>query len=293
MQGNIKIWLEAARPKTLWASISPVLIGSALAAGDELFYWPAALATLLSAMAIQIATNFANDYFDHFKGADTEERLGPVRATAAGLVKPSTMKKAFVATFLFAFVVGLFLIYRGGWPILAIGLLSILFGILYTGGPYPLAYNGLGDIFVLIFFGPVAVGGTYYLQTLDLTTSAVIAGFAPGLISTSLLTVNNLRDIETDARAGKRTLAVRFGRTFARIEYLLTVVVACLIPVFLYLRHPEREFLPLALIVLIPALPAVRKVFTMEIGAGLNTVLAQTGKLLLIHSIVFSITWML
>ena len=171
---KIKIWLEAARPKTLWASIAPVVMGTALAYGDDKFDWLIAVATIVSSMAIQIATNFANDYFDHFKGADTSERLGPVRATAAGLVSPATMKFAFIATFALAFVVGMYLVYHGGWPILLIGVFSILFGILYTGGPFPLAYNGLGDIFVLFFFGPVAVGGTYYLQALSITPTVLI-----------------------------------------------------------------------------------------------------------------------
>ncbi|RMF56518.1 MAG: 1,4-dihydroxy-2-naphthoate octaprenyltransferase, partial [Calditrichaeota bacterium] len=197
-----KVWLMASRPRTLGAAIAPVLMGLSMAYADMGLHMPSAIATLICALLIQIGTNFANDYYDFVQGADTGERLGPTRATQAGLVTPQAMKKAFIMVFSVAFLIGLYLIWRGGWPIFLIGVLSILFGILYTGGPYPLGYNGLADIFVLIFFGPVAVGGTYYLQTLQINGLVLIAGLAPGLISTALLTVNNLRDVITDRQAG-------------------------------------------------------------------------------------------
>ena len=192
---RLKIWITASRPKTLWAAFSPVIIGTAMAYGEGKVHWLSAFLAAVGAILIQIGTNFSNDYYDYFRGVDKKERLGPLRVTQAGLVKPETMKRATILIFSLAFISGLYLIYRGGWPVLIIGLLSILFGILYTAGPYPLGYNGLGDIFVLIFFGLVAVGGTYYVQALEINKLVLLAGLSPGLFSTAILTVNNLRDI--------------------------------------------------------------------------------------------------
>ena len=203
-ESRVQIWIMAARPKTLWAAVAPVAMGIAMAADAGGMHIPAALAALFGAVMIQIGTNLANDYFDYRKGTDQPGRLGPTRVTQAGLVTPHAMRIAITVTFSLAVVAGAYLVWRGGWPIVAVGLLSILFGFLYTAGPYPLGYNGLGDIFVLIFFGPVAVGGTYYVQTLDINTAVLIAGLAPGLFSVAILTVNNLRDIGTDAEAGKK-----------------------------------------------------------------------------------------
>jgi 1,4-dihydroxy-2-naphthoate octaprenyltransferase len=293
MNTHLHIWLSAARPKTLWASIAPVIIGTAMAFSFGMVNWLIAVLTLLSAISIQIATNFANDYYDFVHGVDTRERLGPVRATGSGLVPPQQMKWAFMATFVLAFMLGLYLIYRGGWPILVIGLCSILFGILYTSGPYPLSYNGLGDSFVLIFFGPVAVGGTYYLQTLDITWPVILAGFSPGLISTALLTVNNLRDIHTDRKSGKRTLAVRFGERFSRVEYVLAIFIACFIPPVLIFVEPGHNYVLGTILVFILALPSIKAVLFQEIDARLNLVLAKTGVLLLLYSIIFSLGWII
>jgi 1,4-dihydroxy-2-naphthoate octaprenyltransferase len=292
VQSKLKIWIEAARPKTLWAALAPVMIGTAMAYSDGLIHWPSAVVASIAAIFIQIGTNFANDYFDFHKGADQKGRLGPVRATGAGLVKPRVMRAAFILMFLLAFLIGLYLIWRGGWPILVIGILSIIFGILYTAGPYPLAYNGLGDIFVLIFFGPVAVGGTYYVQSGSITLPVILAGLSPGLISTALLTVNNLRDIHTDAKAGKRTLAVRFGLLFTRMEYLFTLLVAsCVIPVILLIIEPHHPYILAGMLVFLFALPSIRAVYFDDITAELNAVLANTGKILLIYSIIFSLGW--
>ena len=286
-----KIWIMAIRPKTLWAAVAPVIIGTAMAYADGKANWFAAVVTLFAAVMIQIGTNFANDYFDYLQGADTRERLGPTRVTQAGLVSPQTMKYAFIGVFLLAFTAGMYLVWLGGLPILLVGLVSILFGILYTGGPYPLGYNGLGDIFVLIFFGPVAVGGTYYVQALEMNSIVLFAGLAPGLISTALLTVNNLRDVETDRRAGKRTLTVRFGVNFARMEYLLSIVIASLLPAALAFHKNGNYYSIAAIAVLFLAIPSIRLVFRESGTPVLNKALGETGKLLLIYSILFSIGW--
>ncbi len=289
-----KIWLLASRPKTLAAGLTPVLIGTAMAAAAGQFHLLAALAAGLGALLIQIGTNFANDYFDFIKGTDTEERVGPTRATQAGLVTPRTMLFATILIFALAFLPGAYLVFRGGWPFLAIGVVSVACGVLYTGGPYPLGYLGLGDIFVLVFFGPVAVGGTYYVQALELTTPVIVAGFMPGLFSTAILTVNNLRDADTDVRTGKRTLAVRFGKTFARWEYLLCVVIAgAVIPVYLCLDARGNWAALAGCLALLPALPLIKRVFTSTDGAVLNDALAGTGKVLLLFSILFSAGWLL
>jgi len=288
---DLKIWLEATRPKTLPAAAAPVLMGSAMAWQDKVFNAPIALATLLSALLIQIATNYANDYFDYKKGADTKERLGPRRATQSGLVSPHQMKRAFILTFFAAFVIGLYLIYHAGWPILVIGVLSIILGILYTGGPYPLGYNGLGDLFVLIFFGPVAVGGAYYAQALSINYIVLVAGMAPGLISVALLTINNLRDIQSDRKAGKRTLAVRFGITFTRAEYAIAVVLALLVPFYLIFLTHDNQMAGLSIFAVLPAIPGIRLVYDGTSGAALNNTLAATGKMLFLYSVLFSIGW--
>jgi len=282
----------AARPKTLAAGLTPVLIGTAMAGAAGGFHLASALCAALGALLIQIGTNFANDYFDFVKGTDTEERIGPKRATQAGLVSPRTMLFATVLIFALAFVPGAYLVYRGGWPILAIGIVSVICGVLYTGGPFPLGYLGLGDLFVLVFFGPVAVGGTCYVQALSLSDDVLIAGLMPGLFSTAILTVNNLRDADTDVRTGKRTLAVRFGKTFARWEYLLCIVVAgAILPVYLCIQAGGHWFALASCAALLPAVPLVRNVFTSNDGVVLNNTLAGTGKVLLLFSVLFSVGW--
>ncbi len=230
---SLWIWLDASRPRTLPAAVAPVLAASALAWRDGDFVAPAALACLAFALLIQVGTNFANDYYDFVKGADTEERVGPRRAVASGLVAPATMKRAMIGMFALAFAIGLTLLGYGGWPLLLIGIASIVCGIAYTGGPYPLGYNGLGDVFVFIFFGLVAVGATYFVQTGVVTQEAWIVGAGIGALAANILVVNNYRDVETDARAGKRTLVVRFGRRFARTQFMVShgLAVAALVAV--------------------------------------------------------------
>jgi len=288
----LQTWLLAARPKTLPAAISPVIIGTALAYADDGFHLLSAIAAALGALLIQIGTNFANDYFDFQKGTDTSERLGPTRVTQAGLVAPSTVKRAMIIVFALAILVGVYLVWRGGWPIVVIGLLSVLFGVLYTGGPYPLGYHGWGDIFVLIFFGPVAVGGTYYVQTLDINYLVLFVGLAPGLLSVAILVVNNLRDLESDRMAGKRTLAVRFGRTFSIGQYSVCVLVAGHIPIMLAFSGRASWYVLISTVILFMAMPLFRRVRTGS-GEALNDALAATGRLLFVFSLLFSIGWIL
>ncbi|MEN9845690.1 MAG: hypothetical protein RIS36_837 [Pseudomonadota bacterium] len=220
---SAKVWIDAARPKTLGASLSPILIGAALAYRHGALSPLITFIALASALCIQIGTNFCNDYCDFKKGADAQ-RVGPVRATQAGLIAPETMLRATVITFALAVTLGAILVAQGGAPILIIGILSVAFGTLYTAGPYPLAYIGLGDLFVMIFFGPVAVAGTYYVNTLAWSADAAVLGLIPGLLAVGILIVNNLRDYETDRLARKRTLVVTLGERFGKGEYLACVV---------------------------------------------------------------------
>ena len=252
-----------------------------------------ALAALLGALLIQIGTNLSNDYFDFVKGADTEERLGPARATQAGWIRPEIILRSSLLVFAAAVIIGIFLVLRGGWPIVLIGIASVICGILYTGGPYPLAYLGLGEVFVVIFFGPVATLGTYYVQALEFSKEVFIAGLAPGLISTALIVVNNLRDIPTDIKARKRTLAVRFGYRFARIEYTLCILGGLFIPLFLVVMLKDHWFSLIASFAVIPAFFPIRDVVSGISGEMLNDTLAKTGKVLLIFSILFSAGWLI
>lgn len=281
----------AARPKTLPAGIAPVVMGTAMAFGDGIHHWPTAFLALLGAITIQIGTNFANDYFDFKKGADTNDRIGPTRATQAGLITPKSMQNAFIFTFCLSGLICICLILRAGWPIAIIGILSIICGILYTAGPRPMGYLGLGEILVLIFFGPVAVGGTYYVQSFELNLAVILAGLASGLLSSAILVVNNLRDIDTDKKAGKKTLAVRFGRTFAQSEYFLCVIAASLMPILIYgITQDHIHTLPAVMIALL-ALPSIHTVFTKSDGPSLNHTLADTSYLLILFTAIFSLGW--
>ena len=290
---RVRIWLHAARPKTLWAAFAPVLIGAALAYADGAFHAGAALAALLGALLIQIGTNFCNDYADFKKGADTADRQGPLRATQAGLIAPRTMLAATVSVYALACLAGAYLVFRCGWPLVGVGVLSILAGMGYTAGPAPFGYRGWGDAFVLVFFGPVAVAGTYYVQALHVTFASVVAGLAPGFLAVAILVVNNLRDVDGDARAGKRTLAVRFGRTFARGEYLFCLLAAACVPAALFAQTGRHPWSLMAMLIVPSGLPAIRGVFGASTGAGLNAMLAYTARLLLLYSVLFSIGWIL
>ena len=289
-RSRLGIWIEAARPKTLWAGVVPVVIGTAMAVGDDVVHWTSAILALLGSVLIQIGTNFANDYSDFVKGADTEERIGPQRITQAGLISPQGVRLAAILTFGAAVVSGGYLIVRGGWPILLVGVLSIVSGWLYTGGPKPLGYLGLGDLFVLVFFGPVAVAGTYYVQALEITPAVVAAGFGPGLLSVSVLVVNNLRDIIQDKKAGKRTLAVRFGPSFARQQYAFCVALAVAIPVAMAMLIEDKIALMGCLVLLPVSWPTVRRIYLRD-GQELNPLLGETARLLLLFGVLFSVGW--
>ncbi len=281
-------WIAAARPKTLPAAVSPVLIGTALAAYDGAAHLPAAAAAAVCALLLQIGANYANDYFDFIKGSDAAERLGPTRAVAAGWVSPEAMKRAFVLIFLAAAVVGLSLLLRAGWPVLIIGLFAVASAVLYTGGPFPLGYHGLGELFVFIFFGPVAVAGTFYVQALRLTPAAVAAGVPPGLLSVAILTVNNLRDLHDDRRSGKHTLPARLGSSFGRAEYLACLIISLLLwPALLAAFRFVPPSVMIAAAALPLAVPPTRIIFEPP-SRRYNTALAQTGRLLFVFSLLFS-----
>ncbi len=223
---SFNIWLEATRPKTLPAAFAPVLLGSAMAYRAEAFSLIPALICMAFAILVQIGTNFANDYLDGIKGTDTEARLGPRRAVASGLIAPSQMKLAALAVLAFAFCLGLSLIVYGGWWLLVVGVASVICAWIYTGGPYPLAYNGLGDVFVVLFFGLIAVGCTFYVQAAYVSREVLLLGLACGLIVNNILIVNNYRDVEEDRQAHKRTLVVLLGRKWALVQYGLSLLFA-------------------------------------------------------------------
>jgi 1,4-dihydroxy-2-naphthoate octaprenyltransferase len=279
----LSAWILAARPKTLTAAVAPVLVGTGLAAhGGVLAPGPAA-AALLGAILIQIGTNLANDYYDFVRGGDTVERIGPVRVTQAGLLAPAVVRRGMLLVLGAALLPGVYLVAVAGWPIVWIGLASVACAVLYTGGPFPLAYHGLGDLFVLVFFGLIAVGGTYYVQALAWPVGAVVAGTGVGALSTALLVVNNLRDIETDARAGKRTLAVRLGRGGTRAEYVILLAVSIAVPVagVVTLGWPLTALAPLAVTPL--ALGPLRAVLSAEDPRELIPALGGTARVLALY----------
>ena len=285
---TLKIWLLASRPKTLTAAAVPVMVGSALAHAQGLFSWPAALAALLVAFFIQIGTNFANDLFDFQKGADDADRLGPLRVTSAGLVTPRQIGVACAISFALAFACGLYLVWLTSWPLLVVGIVSILSGLAYTGGPFPLAYNALGDVFVFLFFGIVATVGTYYVQAHALHPMAFWYAVPVGALSTAILIVNNLRDIHTDKKHRKTTTAVLLGESGARLFYLSMILLAYAAPVLAVVFKGASPLVLLSLLTVPLALFVLRNVWT-KAGGELNAVLAQTSILLLSTNLLLSL----
>lgn len=289
---SFKAWLLAARPKTLTGAIIPVIVGSALAWMDGQFVWLPALICAVFAGLMQIVANFINDLFDYLKGTDREDRLGPERACAQGWISPDAMKKGILITIALACLVGSSLLCYGGWPLIIIGVVCVLFAFLYTTGPYPLSYNGWGDLLVIVFFGFVPVGGTYYVQALAFTPAVIIASLVCGLIVDTLLVVNNYRDREADLESGKRTVVVRFGEPFGRYLYLvLGIIAALLCLVFLRERLWYAALLPQ--LYLIPHYITWRKMVKIHRGKKLNSILGETSRNMLLMGILLSIAFIL
>jgi 1,4-dihydroxy-2-naphthoate octaprenyltransferase len=285
---SVRIWVLAARVRTLPAAVAPVLVGTSLALGAGHFKALAFVAALLGAIFIQVGTNLSNDYSDARRGADTEDRLGPVRVTAGGLVPPRQVLIATYVTFGLAVLCGVYLVYVAGWELIAVGAASILAGVLYTGGPRPYGYEGLGELFVFLFFGIVAVVGSYYVQTRQLPWQPFVCAVPVGLLASAILVVNNVRDVDTDRRAGKRTLAVRLGRERTRDLYAAMLAVAFLSAPLPWVFGSMTVWLLLCWLALPLALSVMRVVRTRVDGPSLNGALAKTGMLQLLFCLLFS-----
>ncbi len=298
-----RAWVIAARPHTLPAAASPVIVGSGLALQDEIFAALPALAALLGALLIQIGTNFANDYFDAKRGVD-EDAVGYTRVTQSGLIPPARVRNATIATFGLAILLGTYLVYLGGLPIVVIGLSSVAAGILYTGGPWPFGYHGLGDLFVFVYFGLVAVTGTYYVQAVAIlpiepfplwlpdgaiTIEAVLASLPMAALITDILVVNNLRDLEADRRAGKRTLAVILGYTWSRVEYIVLVLLAYAVPIWFWGHHAFGTWVLLPLLTLPLAVSVAWTVSTSTDEEALNPALERNGQLVAVYAVLFGV----
>ncbi len=270
----------ACRPRTLTAAVAPVAAGTGLAHMHGGFAPLPALAALFGAMLIQVGTNLANDYYDYQKGGDSEGRLGPVRVTQAGLIEGRAVLGGALLAFGLATGAGVYLAVVAGWPVVVIGVAGIASGIAYTGGPYPLGYHGLGDLFVFVFFGLVAVAGTSYVQVLAFRPDSLTAGVALGAASTAILVVNNLRDMDTDARAGKRTLAVRMGRGWTQAQYVFLVGLTAAVPPAGMALHGWSPWVLLSLCALPAVTGSLVLVVTYRESASLNRALAGTARFL-------------
>ena len=287
-RGTLPLWLLAVRPRTLPAAVAPVLVGTALAASEDEFRLLPFVAALVGSIFIQIGTNLSNDYSDARRGADTEDRLGPVRVTAGGLMPPKRVLVGTYVAFGIAVAAGLYLAAVAGWELLVVGAASILAGVLYTGGPRPYGYEGLGELFVFVFFGVVAVVGSYYVQTEELRWEAFALAVPVGLLASAILVVNNVRDIETDRRAGKRTLAVKLGRDRARILFMAMVILAFAAPAATWACGGLSAWLLLTLAALPLAPPLIETVSSRTDGPALNGALAGAGRLLAVFSLLLS-----
>ncbi len=283
------MWAAAFRVPTLAASVAPVLVGSALAWHDGRFRAGPALAALLGALCIQTGTNLANDLYDYRKGADTRERLGPPRVLQRGWLEPSTVRRAMIAAFALATTAGVYLAAAAGWPVVAIGLLSIASGVWYTAGPWALAYHALGDLFVFLFFGLVAVTGTYFVEARAVTAGSAMAAIPVGALATAILVVNNVRDIETDRAARKRTLAVVLGRGGTRVWYGALLLAAYATPVALALTRHASAWALLPLVTAPLAVSVVSAVWTREDGPALNGALRGTARLHALYGLLFAV----
>lgn len=286
--GSFRAWVLASRPATLTAAVVPVLVGTACAYAAGAFQAGPAIAALCGAMLLQIGANFANDVFDYEKGADTDARLGPTRAVQAGLLTPAEVRLGMVVVFTLALLTGVYLTAVAGPIIVAIGLAAIAAAIAYTGGPYPLGYHGLGDIFVMVFFGFVAVCGSAFVQTRTVPSLAIWASIPVGALATAVLVVNNVRDRDTDVRAGKRTLPVRFGRRAGELEYFALVGMAQLVPLVLIALGRLNLWVGIMPLATLPrSITLIRSVFR-DRGRALNQTLVSTAKVLLVHGVSFA-----
>jgi 1,4-dihydroxy-2-naphthoate octaprenyltransferase len=291
MPSTLSNWITATRPKTLTAAIAPVAMGCAIAHGERAFRWQPALAALIGALAVQIACNFANDYFDGVQGTDTAERLGPRRAVASGLISPEEMWRAtWLVLALAALPACIVLVVFGGWIFAPLGAVSAALAVAYSGGTYALSRTGLGEPFAFLFFGPIAVAATVAAQTGQWTPLAALAGSAPGMFATALICVNNLRDEPTDRKSGRRTLAVRFGPTFMRALYGMAIVSVVVITIAVE-RMQGRSWTLLALIAPALLLPSAWRIARGAVGGSLNRELALTGAALLLYGLLFTVGW--
>ena len=288
MTDRMRAWVLAARPKTLTAAAAPVFAGVGVAALHDVVRPLPAAGALVGALLIQIATNLANDYYDYVRGGDTHERVGPVRVTQAGLLPPEAVYRGMLAVMAAALLVGVYMVWAGGWPMLVLGLASLACAVLYTGGPWPLAYHGLGDLFVFIFFGLVAVGGTVWVQGRVWPPDALLAGAGMGALITDILVVNNLRDIPTDAKAGKRTLAVRLGVAGTKLEYVLLLAAALAVPIvgLVWLAWPRTSLA--ALLVAPLCMGPVRRVLTFRDPRELFPALGETSRVVALYGVLLA-----
>lgn len=288
----MKNWILASRPRTLTAIFGPIMIGSAIAYKSGQFSPLVFIITLLAGIGIQVGTNFANDYFDFIKGADTPDRIGPTRAVAAGLIAPARMLRAVLITFGATIALSLYLTYVGGWPILVLALCSVILGFLYTAGPYPIAYQGLGEFFVILFFGIIATVGTTYLQTGVMIRNASIAGLGPGFLSTALLVVNNLRDADQDLHVGKKTLIVRFGKAFGKIELTACLLIPAFLPIYFVAAKAAHPVLLLSSLYASTSFPLIKNIFTTKSAEHYARYFPFIGKLIFGYSLLFALGWL-
>ena len=280
-------WLLASRPKTLLAAVVPVMVGSALAISQNKFTLIYSIIALLCSILIQVGTNFTNDLYDYLKGADKEERKGPLRVLSAGLISQTEMRNAIILVFGLAFLLGLYLVYSVGYVVLIIGVISIIAGLAYTAGPFPLAYHGLGDVFVFIFFGIVGTAGTYYLHLHEFNLMSLLVSIPVGALITNILVVNNFRDIEEDRDAQKITLAVKFGKTFTKIQFIISIVVSYLVLLILFLAFDFHFWIFLPFLSLPFAFVQIKMLFSFE-GTKLNKTLEISAKYAALFGLLFS-----
>ena len=282
-------WIIAIRPKTLFASLAPVILGLTVAyIYQSHLNYLVALLTLFCALLMQIASNLANDYLDSLRGVDTDNRLGPTRVTQAGLISATTMKKALIIVMSFAFIMGIYLMFIGGPVIMAMGLLSLYFAYGYTGGPFPLSHNGLGEVAAFIFFGIIAVSGTTYLQIHQFSRLAILLGMGPGFISATILAINNLRDIESDSSTKKKTIAVIFGELFQRRLCLILIISSSIVILLVAISYQYIYLFPVSLLPLV-FIKNWLHLYSQPIDQRMNQALARTAQYLLLYCLLTSL----